>query len=99
MDTIRDKRGFKFGKTPTQVLFNPKLTSHAKVVYAALDKYADNETAVAFPGQEILSEKIGISRPTITRAVGELVEHRFIRVKRIVTRKGWRNEYTLLHLR
>jgi hypothetical protein len=94
MDLIRDKRGWKFGKLPTQVLYNPHLSSNAKCVYACLDQHANNDTTVSFPGQAYMSKRLGISQPTVSRAVLEL--RKFVAVKKIKTHKGQRNEYTLL---
>lgn len=101
MDTIRDMRGIKFGKCPDPVLYS-KLSSNSKVVYTALDKFANNETAIAFPGLRHLAIKLHLGKSTVHRAIQELQHHRprpFISVKKIPTHKGWRNEYTLLPLR
>lgn len=99
LDTIRDKRGFKFGKLPTQVLYSKKLSSNAKVIYAALDKFAGNDTQKCFPGQRRVSDLTGMSLSSVNRAVLELSEARFIRVEKKTSRHGLRNEYVLLPLR
>jgi hypothetical protein len=99
MDTIRDRRGFKFGKLPEKVLYSRKLSSNAKVVYAVLDKHAGNETMVCFPGQERVADLTGMSRPTVVRSIQELVSVRLVKVVKKTSRKGLRNEYQLLSVR
>ena len=96
MDCIRDERGFFFGKLPNQVLYTTKLSSHAKVVYASLDEHY-GKNGKCFPGQRRIAEKTGLSLSCVNRGIKELTA-KFIRVDKIKTKKGVRNEYVLLKL-
>ena len=97
MDTIRDERGFKFGKLPTQVRHSKVLSSDAKVIYAELDDRA--KEGVCFPGQRRISEDLGISLSSVNRGIKLLEEEKFVRIDKKIGRKGLRNIYTLLRLR
>jgi hypothetical protein len=96
MDTIRDERGFKFGKLPTQVRHSKKIGSDAKVVYAELDDRAKN--GVCFPGQKRMSFDLGISIFKVNRGVKQLQKEKFISINKKTGHNGWRNEYVLLRL-
>src|SRR5438105_3315399 len=60
-----------FVQVPIYLLNQPDLTANAKVVYSKLLSYAWYHNKV-FPGQETMGEDIGMSQPTIARAIQEL---------------------------
>ena len=98
LDSIRDQRGFKFGKLPHEVLYHQKLSSNAKVVYSALDDHA-NKDQECFPGIRYMAKELGLSIRTIHRALDELKEIKAISVQKRVGKNGWSNLYTMLDLR
>lgn len=76
-----------------------KLSATARLTYVALMSYADNETLTAFPSQELLAEDVGVSIPTIKRAVKELAEAGAIVVQRRRNQSNgnfYANHYTLI---
>lgn len=97
VDTIRDERGFKFGKLPTQVRHSKKISSDAKVVYAELDDRA--KEGVCFPGQQRIADDLGISVFKVNRGIKALESEGFIRIDKKKCEKGVRNVYTLLRLK
>src|SRR5712691_13211889 len=70
-----------FTQVPNFLLKNPALSANAKVVYSMLLSYAWHNNRV-FPGQERMGEDIGISRPSVTKAIGELVKAGYLDVTR-----------------
>ena len=70
-----------FTQVPNILLKDPKVSANAKVVYSMLLSYAWNNSYV-FPGQERLAEDIGLSQPTIARAVKELEQHGWLEIQR-----------------
>lgn len=83
-----------FTQVPNFILKNPELSSNAKVVYAMLLSYAWNNDRV-FPGQERMAEDMGISRPTVTKAIGELEQVGYLEIQR--RGQGLTNIYILHH--
>jgi DNA-binding MarR family transcriptional regulator len=83
-----------FTQVPNMVLNHKELSFAAKVVYAKLLSYAWNHNRV-FPGQERMAEDMGTSRPTITKAIGELEEVGYLEVTR--RGQGLTNLYVLHH--
>lgn len=86
-----------FAQVPEELLFNPALSSHAKTVYAILDRRVDNRDGSdtqghPFPGQEWIAERMGVSVPTVSKAVAELRDAGWISVAR---RQHTSNLYTL----
>jgi len=98
MDRLADLRQFKdrqnivlqgfdpvsaggFTQVPNFLLKDPKVSANAKVVYSILLSYAWNN-AYVFPGQERMGEDIGLSQPTIARAVSELKRQGWLEIQR-----------------
>ncbi len=70
-----------FTQVPNVLLNDPKISANAKVVYAKLLSYAWNNDRV-FPGQERMAKDIGLSQPTIARAVKELEDNEWLEIQR-----------------
>ena|SRR5689334_9764031 len=70
-----------FTQVPNFLLKDPKVSANAKVVYSMLLSYAWNN-AYVFPGQERMAEDIGLSQPTIARAVKELEQQGWLEIQR-----------------
>ena len=83
-----------FTQVPNFLLKDPKVSANAKVVYSMLLSYAWNN-AYVFPGQERMGEDIGLSQPTIARAVSELERHGWLEIQR--RGQGKTNIYVLKH--
>jgi DNA-binding MarR family transcriptional regulator len=83
-----------FTQVPNFILKNPELSSNAKVVYSMLLSYAWYHDRV-FPGQERMAEDMGTSRPTVTKAIGELERIGYLEVQR--RGQGLTNVYVLHH--
>jgi Helix-turn-helix domain len=58
-----------FAKIPEAVLFDPRLSSHAKVVYGVLDRHGSE----CWPSQARIGELAGLSVTRVYRAIRELV--------------------------
>ncbi len=70
-----------FTQVPNVLLNDPKISANAKVVYAKLLSYAWNNDRV-FPGQERMAKDIGLSQPTIARAIKELEDNEWLEIQR-----------------
>lgn len=83
-----------FTQVPNMVLNQPDLSSNAKVAYAKLLSYAWHNNCV-YPGQERMGRDTGMSRPTVSRAIGELEAKGWVEIKR--RGQGQTNVYILKH--
>ena len=70
-----------FTQVPNILLKRAELSSNAKVAYAKLLSYAWHQNRV-YPGQERMAADTGMSRPTISRAIQELVRDGWLEVRR-----------------
>ncbi len=70
-----------FTQVPNVILKHAKLSANAKVVYALMLSYAWHNNRV-FPGQDRMAEDLGTSRPTVTKAVAELVQEGWLETQR-----------------
>src|SRR3954453_12273128 len=70
-----------FTQVPNFLLKDPKISANAKVVYSMLLSYAWNNDRV-FPGQERMAKDLGLSTPTISRAIHELEEYDLLEIER-----------------
>jgi hypothetical protein len=97
-DGLRRRGWVITAQIPEPLLFDPSISSHAKVVWALLNRRLDrregSDTAeMAFPGRDWLSERMGVSVPTVDRAIVELEQLGWVTVDR--PGGGLRNLYTL----
>lgn len=83
-----------FTQVPNCVLRDKALSFVAKVVYSMLLSYAWHKDLV-FPGQETMAVEMGTSRPTVTKAIGELQKAGYLDVDR--RGQGQTNLYVLHH--
>lgn len=83
-----------FTQIPNVLLKDPALSAQAKLAYALLLSYAWHNDKV-FPGQDRMSADAGTSRPTMTRAIGELEDHGWLDITR--RGQGKTNVYILKH--
>lgn len=67
-----------FGYVHQPVLADPSISITAKAVYALLASYADR-SGFSYPGRKRLASELGVSVPTVRRALAELVEAGVIR--------------------
>ena len=81
-----------FTQVPNFILEDPKLSLGAKVVYAMFLRYAWHNDQ-CFPGQNTLSEAIGMSRSRVTQYVSELEKTGMISIQR--RGQGRTNLYTI----
>lgn len=88
---------FYFVIIPDWVLALP-VSSNAIRTYAALRRFADNNTGECFPSRRLLAMKARLSVSTLDRALAELVENHAILVQPRKNAKGdWTsNLYTVL---
>lgn len=73
----RGSRRRRYAEVPEDLLFNPAISSHAKVAWGVLDRHIDNRAGAdtegcAFPGRERIAGYLGASTDTVDRALGEL---------------------------
>lgn len=81
-----------FTQVPNFILEDPTLSLGAKVVYAMFLRYAWHDDQ-CFPGQETVSEALGMSRPSVTKYVCELQKAGMISIQR--RGQGRTNLYTI----
>ena len=82
-----------FTQVPTFLLNDPEVSANAKIVYAKLLSYAWSNDRV-FPGQETMAGDIGLSQPSIARAVQELQRKEWLQIER--RGQGKTNVYILM---
>ena len=70
-----------FTQVPNFLLKDPQLSANAKVVYSMLLSYAWNNDRV-FPGQDRMGDDLGMSTPTVSRAIHELEENDLLEIER-----------------
>ncbi len=63
---------------PVQLLRSPEISSHAVRVFLLLDSYANWSTLEAFPAHARLAADMGVSVPTIRRALKELSDAGYV---------------------
>ncbi len=85
-----------FTQLPNCVLRSPKLTVHAKCVYALLLSYAW-EGPKARPSYERMQQDLQLSQPTITKALNELKSEKLVDWKR--RGHGLTNLYIILAIK
>jgi hypothetical protein len=88
----------KYAPVPEELLFDHEISSHAKVIWGLLDRRIDNQhdsdtNGAAFPGRDWLAGHMGVSVPTVDRAIKELCAAGWVTVERPCG--GRRNLYTL----
>jgi DNA-binding MarR family transcriptional regulator len=88
-----DKKEIPFIKIPTEILNNKKffnLSPRAFLLYAHLRNYSSGNYNYCYPSTNTLTQKMGVSRQTISSLIKELEEFQLIRVER---NKGFVNRY------
>lgn len=71
---------FEFAPMPNDLLRYPKLSFRAKVTWARLAQYA-GQNGRCHPALETLANELGTSKPTVVRALAELIQEKFIERK------------------
>ena len=66
------KRENPFVILPLAVLTDPDLSVHAKLVYCALAKFANNTTGICWPQLDTIAEVAGVHRATVARELKNL---------------------------
>src|SRR5260370_2726727 len=82
-----------FVQLPNFILTDKKLSAYAKLSYALLLSYAWQKDS-CFPGQERMSNDLGVSRQYLSKALKELQDSNYISVERRGLNKT--NVYTIL---
>lgn len=77
-----------FGKVPTQIVFDKRVTPAMLRVYCALAIHADADTRLCWPKQETLAKELSTARPNINRAIKQLVEFGYVLKLRRKDEKG-----------
>lgn len=60
---------------------------NAYAVWHGIKYYADFETGEAFPGMRTLGKKLGVSHPTVLRAIEKLVAAKLVRIAKPHTKR------------
>ncbi len=83
---------------PVQLLRSPEISSHAVRVFLLLDSYATWSTLEAFPAHARLAADMGVSVPTVRRAIKEVVDAGYVVAQARTDPRGLRigTIYTLL---
>jgi DNA-binding transcriptional ArsR family regulator len=86
-------KGASFARIPISVLKNRQLSAWARLLYPLIVDYMSDRGA--FPGRERLADDLGVSVPTVDRALAELTTAELIVPHR--QGRGRTNRYTLPH--
>lgn len=89
----RLRRRDRYTVLPEHLVRDRTLSDRAVRLWCLLDRYAGKDE-VAFPSRETLSRDLSCSRPSVDRAVSELVDSGWM--SKIRRERGGVNEYTLL---
>ncbi len=92
LDTLDPVVRGGFTQIPNFILRDPDLSMGAKVTYAMFLSYAWNND-FCFPGQDRLSEDMGVTRPRVTQLIAELEKVGALSVHR--RGQGKTNVYTI----
>lgn len=76
-----------FGVLPKRVMIDKNLSIQAKAIFAYLCTYAGN-TDNAFPGRQLITYQLGISKDTFTKYLKELKDKGYIEVYKREREKG-----------
>lgn len=99
---VRDERPKGYFVTDNSVIdyYASLIGPYPTLVYIALERHADRSTQESHPSLEGLAKKLGISRPTVKRAIAVLIRHKMITKKTRKTTYGDHdtNIYILLPL-
>ena len=84
---------------PKKDAWDSSLTPPAKTIYFLLQRYADNETHHCWPAIGTLVIKSGFSRPTVKKALRELVQGKWLVIRPRIRQDHGRssNDYELLN--
>ena len=95
----RDKFGVVFRREIDSDVFRA-LTPTAKMAYIVLTLYATKDSRESFPKQATIAQIVGVTRPAVNKAIGELVEAKLVSRKTVATGSGrtTMTVYTLLAL-
>lgn len=99
-DTVRDRRapGWLWIKYEVLTEYGPTIGATGVAVYAALARFANNETQTCFPSQDTIAKMLGLTRQTVNKALDSLEKAGLIEIRGRTRESGGRasNEYTLL---
>lgn len=65
---------FRFAIVPEWLLHDSTVSAAAKLLYAVLDRFADQDTRECHPSRDTLAERCGCSVSTIKRVLAELID-------------------------
>jgi len=83
-----------YGRVPTALLEDSRLSAGAIRLFAILDDYTNRESHACFPSVEAIMDRMGVSRATIERLRSELEEHGWIdRIERFKDGRQTSNTY------
>jgi len=83
-----------YGQIPMVLISDPNLSTSAKMVWAYLH-FRQGKNDIAWPSQETISEHTRISRATVSRAVLQLEEFGWIRIRRAYKSNQRLNSYRM----
>ena len=79
-----------FTKLPNQILHYTAISLEARVIWAIMARFSGGKT-YCFPGIDLLSTELGLGRDKVMKAIGELVEQKFL--ERVRRGRGQSNVY------
>lgn len=88
---MKDERGFRGVWIPAEIFDNKNLSIAEKFIYAYLASFSK----VCFETNETIAEKVGVSLPTVTRALAKLQEIQYVFVEFINGNSAKRRIYTV----
>ena len=83
-----------YGQIPMVLMNDPNLSTSAKLVWAYLH-FRQGKNDISWPSQETISEHTRISRATVSRAVLQLEEFGWIRIRRAFKSNQRLNSYRI----
>ena len=89
---IRQRKGFAI--TPNALLRDQNTKPSDKIIYTILASFTD-EDRDCFPSMETIANLAGLGKNTVVESVHRLEESGWIRVKKILSKRAYRNSYHL----
>lgn len=95
--SVRDQRG-GFLWVANDVLrdYGPRVGAYGVAVYACLAMFANGDTSTCFPSHQVIADLLGLSRPTVLKALRGLAEVGLISMRQRRAGGQTSSEYTLL---
>jgi|SRR3989344_7464912 len=80
--------------------YTPELGYTTSIVYLCMRRHMNNKTRIAFPSEEVIADKLSMSRRTVVRTIKLLEKYKIIIKTKVKDKGKWpHNEYYFTYTR